>query len=99
VVSPLFSPVCLAAADPRCRKKAPPGKGAASKAPREDTGKDLFEIGEWAKDDVTMERVGKSVLVYSFAKDGQASRGERADDKISHVAAGQTIRVILHDFM
>lgn len=70
-----------------------------TKGPRDDAGKELFEMGEWARNDVTMERVGKSVRVYSYAKDGQSSRGERADDKTSVVASGQTIRVILHDFM
>ena len=77
----------------------PKGKASALKAPRDDTAKELFEMGEWARNDVKMERVGKSVLVYSFAKDGQSSRGERADDKISIVASGQTLRVILHDHM
>jgi hypothetical protein len=81
-----------------CRKNVPKGK-AATKGSRDDTGKELFEMGEWARNDVTMERVGKSVRVYSYAKDGQSSRGERADDKTSVVASGQTIRVILHDFM
>jgi len=80
------------------RKKPAAGK-VTVKGVRDDNAKDLFEMGEWAKNDVTMERVGKSVIVYSFAKDGQQSRGERADDKISVVTAGQTFRVILHDHM
>ena len=48
--------------------------------------------------DVTMERVGQSVVMYSFQKDGQA-RGERVDDAVSIIAAGQTFRVRLQDFM
>ncbi len=64
----------------------------------DDTAKYLTEVGEWARDDVTMDRVGKSVLLYSFVKDGQ-NRGERADDKISHVESGQTFNVMLHHFM
>jgi hypothetical protein len=48
--------------------------------------------------DVTMERVGQSVLMYSFVKDGQA-RGERLDASVSTVAAGQTYRVRLQEFM
>lgn len=73
------------------------GGGKNSSANNENA-KDLFEIGEWAQNDVTMERVGKSVLVYSYAKDGQSSRGEREDDKISVVSAGQTFRVVLQRF-
>jgi hypothetical protein len=45
-----------------------------------------------------MERVGSSVLMYSFIKDGQA-KGERVDSAVSTVASGQTIRIRLQDFM
>jgi hypothetical protein len=45
-----------------------------------------------------MERVGQSVLMYSFVKEGQA-RGERVDSCVSTIAAGQTFRVRLQDFM
>lgn len=45
-----------------------------------------------------MERVGKSVLVYSFLKDGQG-KGERVDASVSTICAGQTFRVRLQDFM
>lgn len=45
-----------------------------------------------------MERVGKSVLMYSFVKDGQG-KGERLDGSVSVVSAGQTFRVRLQDFM
>lgn len=48
--------------------------------------------------DVTMERVGQSVVMYSFLKDGQA-RGERVDDAVSVIASGQTFRVRLQEFM
>ena len=60
-----------AAPDISChnRKKAPSGK--ASKVAFDDTAKHLFEDGEWARNDVTMERVERSVVVYSFLKDGQ----------------------------
>jgi hypothetical protein len=99
----LFFPVCdkprRAPDTHACRKNVPKNKVSTAKGPRDDTGKELFEMGEWARNDVTMERVGKSVRVYSYAKDGQSSRGERADDKTSIIASGQTIRVILHDFM
>jgi hypothetical protein len=60
--------------------------------------KELFENGEWARDDTTMERVGKSVIMYSFVKDGQA-KGERVDAAMSVIRAGQTFRVRLQDFM
>ena len=72
--------------------------GAKRSAAVDEGRKELFEQGEWAKNDVTCERVMRSVLVYSFVKDGQ-SRGERADDKISVIASGQTLRAILHDHM
>jgi hypothetical protein len=49
------------------RRKKPTGKNA--KAVRDDTTKELFEHGEWARDETTMERVGKSVLMYSFVKE------------------------------
>ena len=45
--------------------------GNKTKVVRDDTAKELFESHEWARDDVTMERVGKSVLAYTFVKDGQ----------------------------
>ena len=48
--------------------------------------------------DVTMERVGQSVQMFSFVKDG-LSRGERLDASVSTIAAGQTVRVRLQDFM
>ena len=48
--------------------------------------------------DVTMERVGQSVVMYSFVKDGQA-RGDRVEDAVSTIAAGQTFRVRLQEFM
>ena len=65
---------------------------------RDENAKSLTEFGEWARDDVTMDRVGKSVLLYSFIKDG-TNRGERVDDKISHVEAGRTFRIVLNHFM
>lgn len=76
------------------RKK--PAKNA--KTVKDESAKELFENGEWARNDVTMERVGQSVLMYSFVKDGQA-RGERLDASVSTVAAGQTYRVRLQEFM
>lgn len=81
----------------RRRKKPPPGK-AAAKGVRDDNTKSLTEYGEWARDDVTMDRVGKSVLLYSFIKDG-TNRGERVDDKISYVEAGRTFKIVLNHFM
>ncbi len=45
-----------------------------------------------------MERVGQSVQMFSFIKDG-LSRGERVDSAVSTIAAGQTLRVRLQDFM
>jgi hypothetical protein len=45
-----------------------------------------------------MERVGRSVQVFSFIKDGQA-KGERVDESVSTICAGQTYRVRLMDFM
>jgi hypothetical protein len=83
-------------ADPCACRKKPTGKN--TKAVRDDTTKELFEHGEWARDETTLERVGKSVLMYSFVKDGQA-KGERVDAAVSTVSAGQTIRVRLQDFM
>lgn len=65
---------------------------------RDDNTKELFENGEWARNDVTMERVGKSVLMYTFVKDGQG-KGERVDGSVSVLSAGQTFRVRLQDFM
>lgn len=78
------------------RRKKSTGKN--TKSVRDDTTKDLFEHGEWARDETTMERVGKTVLMYSFIKDGQA-KGERVDSAVSTVSAGQTFRVRLQDFM
>lgn len=65
---------------------------------RDENTKPLTEYGEWARDEVTMDRAGKSVLLYSFVKDGQA-RGERIDDKISHIESGQTFNILLNEFM
>lgn len=76
------------------RKK--PAKNA--KTVRDDNAKELFENGEWARNDITMERVGQSVQMYSFVKEGQA-RGERVDACVSTISAGQTFRVRLQDFM
>lgn len=45
-----------------------------------------------------MERVGQSVTMYSFVKDGQA-RGERLETHTSKIASGQTFRVRLQNFM
>ena len=45
-----------------------------------------------------MERVGRSVVVYSFIKEGTA-KGERVDTSTSTVCAGQTFRFRLQDFM
>ena len=85
------------ASSPLCRlSRKKPAKTA--KAVRDDNAKELFENGEWARDDITTERVGQSVLMYSFVKDG-LSRGERLDECVSVVAAGQTIRVRLQEFM
>lgn len=78
------------------RRKKTTGKSA--KTQRDDNVKELFENGEWARDDTTMERVGKSVVMYSFIKDGQA-KGERVDAAMSVIRAGQTFRVRLQDFM
>lgn len=79
---------------PRHRKK--PAKNA--KTVKDENAKELFESGEWARNDVTMERVGQSVKMFSFTKDGQA-KGERQDSMVSVIAAGQTCRVRLQDFM
>jgi hypothetical protein len=65
---------------------------------RDDNAKELFENGEWARNDITMERVGQSVKMYSFVKDGQA-KGERLDTHSSIIASGQTFRVRLQSFM
>ena len=77
-------------------RKKPTGKN--TKVQRDDTTKNLTEVGEWARDEVTMDRAAKSVLLYSFTKDGQA-RGERVDDKLSRVESGQTLKVMLNDYM
>jgi hypothetical protein len=45
-----------------------------------------------------MERVGRSVYVYSFVKDGQG-KGERVATQQSVVCSGQTFRVRLQEFM
>ena len=66
---------------------------------RDENAKDLFEMKDWARNDVTMERVGQSVLVYSFLKDGQASKAERLDNNVSLIASGQTFKFRLHSFM
>lgn len=80
----------------RAHRKKSTGKNA--KAVKDENTKDLFENGEWARNDVTMERVGKSVQMFSFIKDGQA-KGDRVDTSISVVEAGQTFRIRLQDFM
>ena len=46
-----------------------------------------------------MERVGQSVEVYSFHKEGQQSKGERIDDAVSVVASGQTFKIRVQSFM
>ena len=51
------------------RRKRQTGKNA--KSAKDENTKELFENGEWARNDVTTERVGSSVLMYSFIKDGQ----------------------------
>lgn len=78
------------------RRKKPTNKNA--KTVRDENAKELFENGEWARNDVTMERVGQSVQMYSFVKDG-LSKGERLDSCVSVIAAGQTFRVRLQGFM
>ena len=100
VVGPLpLSGVCEVCSERAvCRRKKAAGGKAAAKAVRDDNTKPLTEFGEWARDDVTMDRVGKSVLLYSFLKDGN-NRGERVDDKISHVEAGRTIKIFLNAYM
>lgn len=45
-----------------------------------------------------MERVGKSVVMYSFVKDGQG-KGERVDNSSTIISSGQTFRIRLQDFM
>ena len=50
-------------------RKRQTGKNA--KSAKDENTKELFENGEWARNDVTTERVGSSVLMYSFIKDGQ----------------------------
>lgn len=88
---------CLSVSDsPNVGRKKPTGKNA--KVQRDENTKNLTEVGEWARDEVTMDRVAKSVLLYSFIKDGQA-RGERVDTNISRIESGQTIKVQLNDFM
>lgn len=79
-----------------CRKKQTSSKN--QKPVHDDTAKFLFEEGEWARDEVTMDRAAKSVLMYSFIKDG-LSRGERIEDKISHIESGQTFNILLHDHL
>ena len=65
---------------------------------KDENRKDLFEYDTWAKDDITMERVGQSVKMYSFIKDG-LSKGERVDSSCATIASGQTYRISLKDFM
>jgi hypothetical protein len=65
---------------------------------RDENTKELFVMKDWARNDVTMERVGQSVLAYSFVKDGQ-SKGERVDESASLIASGQTFKFRVHDFM
>lgn len=77
-------------------RKKPSGKNA--KAVKDDNTKDLFENGDWARNDITMERVGRSVVVYSFIKEGQA-KGDRVDSCSSTICSGQTLRFRLQDFM
>ena len=91
-------PVVPAVSEPHTLHYRKKSTGKNAKAPRDDTTKELFENGEWARDDVSMERVGKSVIMYSFVKDGQA-KGERLDAEHSTVCSGQTFRVRLQDFM
>ncbi len=105
----------LDTADSRGRKR-PTGKN--TKSAKDENTKELFENGEWARNDITMERVGSSVLMYAFIKDGQVffpllsyslylarvtkgmqAKGERVDTSVSTIAAGQTIRARLQDFM
>ena len=90
------SPDALSAHALSYDRKKPAGK--AGKVAYDENAKYLTEIDEWARNDVTMDRVGKSVLLYSFLKDGQ-NRGERVDDKITRLEAGQTIKAMLHHFM
>jgi uncharacterized protein involved in tellurium resistance len=82
-------------ADQDSRKRS---TGKNAKSIKDDNTKELFENGEWARNEITTERVGSSVLMYSFIKDGQA-KGDRVDSSVSTVASGQTIRIRLQDFM
>jgi hypothetical protein len=87
---------CPSARPDTHNRKKPTGKNA--KTVKDDTTKELFENSEFARNDVTMERVGRSVLMYSFLKDGQA-KGERVDASVSTICSGQTFRVRLQEFM
>ncbi len=51
-------------------RKRQTGKNA--KSAKDENTKELFENGEWARNDVTTERVGSSVLMYSFIKRASA---------------------------
>lgn len=65
--------------------------------PRDESAKPLFEMNTWARDDHSMDRVGSSVHMYTFVKDGQ-SKGERCPEHCC-ISSGQTFRVALKDFM
>lgn len=93
---PIPSPLAPCPSHLAWRRKKQSSKNA--KAVKDDTTKELFENGDWARNDITMERVGRSVLVYSFIKDGQA-KGERVDASVSTLCSGQTFRIRLQDFM
>ena len=60
--------ICFSLKAARSRKRS---TGKNAKAVKDENTKELFENGEWARNDITMERVGSSVLMYSFIKDGQ----------------------------
>lgn len=81
-----------------CARSRKRSSGKNTKPGRDENAKELFENGEWARNDITTERVGSSVLMYSFLKDGQA-KGDRVDTSVSTIASGQTFRVRLQDFM
>jgi hypothetical protein len=69
-----------------------------AKIVKDENRKELFEYGAWARDEITMERVGQSIKGYSFLKDGQ-NKGERVDDASIVLSAGTTLRVNLKEFM
>jgi len=60
--------ICFSLKTTMSRKRS---TGKNAKAVKDENTKELFENGEWARNDITMERVGSSVLMYSFIKDGQ----------------------------